>query len=241
MLHVAVSDRHCFESTVHRLESVSLLITRHAAFEALYLQKGSSIRAELQRGLTGLYTQILTFLARGIQYFSQPTAIRLVKSVFQTSQNEDIDEIAKTDQAVIKLAQIVDSQVQQQIYVQVDTIRDIVETLKRPVCRLVDASETHAKTLEEERFRNLMKWLSCVPYTASQATLKRSATRLGTVAISSSSICRLEGIQLFIRFHTPWNPWIWENQPRLSGWGCISNRALFKPSEPPDGLSLLRG
>lgn len=163
LLHMAVSDRQCFESTVHSLESVSLLIARYAAFEALYLQKGPSIRAELHRGLTDLYARILVFLAQGIQYFNQPTAVRLMKSVFQTSQTEKIDEIAKSDQEVLKLGQIVDSQVQQQIYVQVGTIRDIIETLQRPVCRLVDASETHAKTLEEERFHHILKWLSYVP------------------------------------------------------------------------------
>lgn len=206
LLHVAVSDNHCFESTVHGLESVSLLISRYAAFEALYLQKGSTIQADLQRGLTNLYARILTFLAHGIQYFSQPTAIRLVKSVFKTSQNEEIDEITKLDKEVIKLAQIVDSQVQQQIYVQADTIREIVETLQRPVCRLVDASTTYTKTLEKERFYEVVKWLSSVPYTQHQR--RHSEDRLSNSAqwlfrhsqyedwkgSSSSSLFLLHGI-----------------------------------------------
>lgn len=45
------------------------------------LPKGSSIQAELQRGLSSLYAQILTFLARRIEHFSQQTAIRLAKHV----------------------------------------------------------------------------------------------------------------------------------------------------------------
>lgn len=112
LLHFALSDGHCFESTVQCLESVSLLIARYAAFEALYLQKGSVIQAELQRSLVSLYARIVTFLAHGIQYFSQSTATRLVKSVFQSSQNEEIDQITKADEEVFKLTQIVDSGVQ---------------------------------------------------------------------------------------------------------------------------------
>ncbi|KAJ6180539.1 hypothetical protein N7519_011000 [Penicillium mononematosum] len=139
LLHVAVSDRHCFESTVHGLESVSLLIARYAAFEALYLQRGSAIQADLQRGLTGLYTRILTFLAHGIQCFGQPAAKRMVKSVFGTSQIEEIDQIAKLDEEIIS-----------------------------PICRLVDASMTYAKTLEEKKFRAIIDWLSSVPYTHHQ-------------------------------------------------------------------------
>ncbi|OQE87185.1 hypothetical protein PENNAL_c0020G03071 [Penicillium nalgiovense] len=164
LLHVAVSDRHCFESTVHGLESVSLLIARYAAFEALYLQKGSAIQAELHRGLTDLYTRILTFLAHGIQYFGQPTAKRVVKSVFGKSQIEEIDQIAKLDEEIMKLAHIRDSQIQQETFIQVDKIRKILETLQSPICRLVDASMTYAKALEEKKFRAVIDWLSSVPY-----------------------------------------------------------------------------
>jgi hypothetical protein len=66
-----------FESTVYGLELVSLLVARYAAFEDLYLRKRSTIQADLQRELTNLYAGILTFLARGIQYFSQSTARRM--------------------------------------------------------------------------------------------------------------------------------------------------------------------
>ncbi|OQE31088.1 hypothetical protein PENFLA_c002G03105 [Penicillium flavigenum] len=168
LLHVAVSDRHCFESTVHGLESVSLLIARYAAFEALYLQRGTAIQADLQRELTGLYTRILTFLAHGIQYFGQPAAKRMVKSVFGTSQIEEIDQIAKLDEEIIRLAHISDSQIQQQTFIQVDKTREILETLQSPICRLVDASMTYAKVLEEKKFRAIIDWLSSVPYTHHQ-------------------------------------------------------------------------
>lgn len=206
LLQVAVSDTECFESTVQGLESVSLLIARYAAFEALYLQKGSTIQAELKRSLTSLYGRILSFLANGIQYFNQSTARRLVKSVFQTSQNEDIDEITKLDGEVIKLAQIVDAQVQQQTLVQVDEIQEIVEMLQRPIRRLIDASAIYTKTLDEEKFRAVLNWLSSIPYTQhhqrhSEARLSGSAQWLlrhpqyeDWKGSSSSSLFLLQGI-----------------------------------------------
>lgn len=152
LLHVAVSDRECFESTVYGLESVSLLITRYAAFEVLYLQKGSIIEAELERGLINLYTRILTFLANGIRYFSQSVPVRMVKSIFQSSQNDEIDQITKSDEGALKLTRMVDSQAQQQVSLQVSEIRSIVETLQNPIRRLVDESTIYAKTIEEARF-----------------------------------------------------------------------------------------
>jgi hypothetical protein len=74
LLQVAVSDNQCFESTVHGLESVTCMITRYAAFEVLYMGRGSLVRAELQSKLTNLYARILTFLAHGVAYFRQNTA-----------------------------------------------------------------------------------------------------------------------------------------------------------------------
>ncbi|KAJ5455724.1 uncharacterized protein N7458_003988 [Penicillium daleae] len=60
------SYRLVYDFCFHGLESVLLLIARYTAFKALYVQKGSTIQAELQRRLTNLYARILTFLAYGI-------------------------------------------------------------------------------------------------------------------------------------------------------------------------------
>ncbi|OQE36718.1 hypothetical protein PENCOP_c011G03058 [Penicillium coprophilum] len=164
LLNVAMSEKHCFESTIHGLESVSLLIARYAAFESLYPQKGSHIQVHLQSTLTSLYGKILVFLADGIQYFNQSSASRFVKSVFQTSQNEELEEISKLDGELIKLAQIVDSHEQRQISIQTEAIQSIVKTLYRPICHLIDSSTMYTKTLEDEKFYAVLKWLSTTPY-----------------------------------------------------------------------------
>ncbi|KAE8369231.1 hypothetical protein BDV27DRAFT_153305 [Aspergillus caelatus] len=168
LLHVAVSDRECFESTVYGLESVSLLIARYVVFEVLYLQKGSIVEAELERGLINLYNRILTFLANGIRYPSQSIPVCMVKSIFQSSQNEEVDQITKSDEEALKLARMVDSQAQQQVLLQVREIRSIVKTLQSPVHRLVDESMIYVKTIEEGKSVKILQWLSSVPYTQHQ-------------------------------------------------------------------------
>jgi N-terminal domain of NWD NACHT-NTPase/AAA domain len=207
LLHVAVSDRQCFESTIHGLEYVSLLIARYAAFEALYLQAGSAeVQVELEHGLTTLYTRILSFLAHGIQYFRQPTPLRVIKSIFQSSQDEAINQIAKADEEAHKLSSLVDSQVQQRMSLQVGNIHKIVETLQSPVCRLVEESKICAKKLVEADFLKVLQWLSSVPYTQhhrrhSGARLPNSSKWLFRHRLyvdwkgsSSSSILLLHGI-----------------------------------------------
>ncbi|KAJ5701694.1 hypothetical protein N7488_009242 [Penicillium malachiteum] len=206
LLHVAVSDRGCFESTIYGLETVSLLIARYAAFESLYLQRGSLIEAELERALTDFYTRILTFLANGIEYLGQSTPICMVKSIFQSSQNDEIDQITKADKEVLKFALMVDSQIQQHTSTQVNEIRRIVETLQSPISRLVDESVIYTKTVRQERFISILQWLSSVPYT--QHHTRRSKGRLPSSSkwifhrpeyttwknTSSSSILLLHGI-----------------------------------------------
>ncbi|KAJ9273834.1 hypothetical protein DTO212C5_113 [Paecilomyces variotii] len=205
LLHVAVSDRTCFESTIHGLEFVSLLIARYAAFEVLYLKTASRVQAELERGLVKLYARILTFLAYGIQYFGQSTPLRMIKSIFQSSQDEQVDQIAEADEEVFKLAQMVDSHVQQQMSSQVENILGIVETLQRPICRLVDESEIYAKKLDRENFLKILQWLSSVPYTQhykrhsenrlpnSSRWLSRHPLYVTWKSSSSSSILLLHG------------------------------------------------
>ncbi|KAJ5497119.1 hypothetical protein N7463_009106 [Penicillium fimorum] len=131
-------------------------------------QKATPIQSELERGLIKLYSRILTFLAEGIRYFGQSTPTRTIKSIFRSSQDDQIDRMVKEDEEVLKLAQIVDSHLQQQTIVQVTDIRTIVETLQRPIQRLVDESTIYAKVLEQEKFLKILQWLSAVPYSQHQ-------------------------------------------------------------------------
>ncbi|KAK2804368.1 hypothetical protein FQN50_006659 [Emmonsiellopsis sp. PD_5] len=206
LLQAALNDHHCFESTIHGLESVSLMITRYAAFEALYLRRGSLVSSELQTKLIGLYTKILIFLANGVKYFSQSAAVRMLKSVFQSTQDNELREIAEEDKEVGNLARIFDTQVRQDIHSEVEKVRQILETLQSPITRSVDASTVYANTMKEQQFQDLLKWLSPVPFSHHHARhsserLRDSASWLlghpryaSWKASSSSSLLLLHGV-----------------------------------------------
>lgn len=164
LLQLALNDHHCFESTIQGLECTALLVTRYAAFEVLYLEKGASVQGDLEGALVRLYARILTFLASAIQYFNQPTPVRMAKSAFQYSQEDEIDKIREADEGVFKLAGMVDSHIQQQTHSQTNNIQSILQTLENPIYRLVDASTIYTKQLVEKQFHDILHWLPSVPY-----------------------------------------------------------------------------
>ncbi|KAJ6122429.1 hypothetical protein N7512_004894 [Penicillium capsulatum] len=168
LLNVAMNDSHCFEATIVGLETVSRMIARYVAFESIYLQRTSAVKSQLQDGIVHLYTRMLAFLANSIRYFDQSTAKRLAKSVFQTTQFEEIDQIAKLDGEVTKLADISDAETQHHMSVQMDQSVKILAALRCPILRLVDAATIYTKSLEEDRFRAIVSWLSSMPYTQHQ-------------------------------------------------------------------------
>ncbi len=206
LLQLAVNDHHCFESTLQGLEFTALLVSRYAAFEVLYLEKGASVQRELEGGLVRLYARILTFLASAIHYFKQPTPVRMAKGIFQQSQDDDVDKIREVDEGVFKLAGMVDSHVQQQTHIQANNIKSILRTLENPICRLVDASMIYTKQLEEKQFHNILNWLSSVPYPQhhkrhsderlpdSTQWLFRHPQYMSWKSSSSSSVMLLHGI-----------------------------------------------
>ena len=71
---VAVSDKQVFGATVEGLETISHLISRYAIFEDLYMQRNTAVSSELEAMLTGLYADVLVFLAKAKKYFQTSTA-----------------------------------------------------------------------------------------------------------------------------------------------------------------------
>ncbi len=71
---MAVSDTQVFGATVEGLETISHLITRYAIFEDLYMRRDTAARGELESTLTGLYAEVLIFLAKAKKYFETSIA-----------------------------------------------------------------------------------------------------------------------------------------------------------------------
>lgn len=100
----------------------------------------------------------------------------MLKSIFQFEQSKDLKEISELDEEVGKFTRMFDTQMRQETHSEVEKVRGIIESLKRPVGRLVDASAIYVKTLQEQQFHDFLKWLSPVPFSHHHA--RHSSERL---------------------------------------------------------------
>ncbi|KAL8879662.1 MAG: hypothetical protein Q9198_002768 [Flavoplaca austrocitrina] len=75
---VAVNDTNVSVSTILGLETVSYLITRYAILENVHTRRNTAASTQLEPLLTGLYAEVLMFLAKAKKYFETPTAGKLL-------------------------------------------------------------------------------------------------------------------------------------------------------------------
>lgn len=73
LLQATVNDIELYGAMTIGLEIISRLITRYKEFELLYLSRKSSIQPVLQEVLTSLYAEVLIYLARTVDFFSEKT------------------------------------------------------------------------------------------------------------------------------------------------------------------------
>ncbi|KAL8724372.1 MAG: hypothetical protein Q9166_007983 [cf. Caloplaca sp. 2 TL-2023] len=156
LLKVAVSDTHVFGSTISGLETVSHLITRYAIFEHVYTQRKTVASPGLEPLLTGLYAELLTFLAKAKKYFQKPTAVRALNSVliaFQTDENLQLQRMASQDAKISAVAILSDAE-----------ILNRLQVLEQPIYRIADQAAKYTETLGDTRHREILDWLSPIRY-----------------------------------------------------------------------------
>ncbi|KAG7405660.1 Ankyrin repeat domain-containing protein 50 [Fusarium oxysporum f. sp. rapae] len=146
---------------VQDLEVVSRIIVRCKEFENLHLGRDQSAEPALERALTVLYTEVLTYLAQTIAFFSQSTAVRLAKSVFWTG-DDGIQKILSSEDEVLKLVKLQDT----------SDLRFIEKT----VLRLRDQINNNTKRIEEEDYMKMISWLSTLPFPIQHETISEPRT-----------------------------------------------------------------
>lgn len=77
--------------------------------------------------------------------------MRLAKSTFRIADHEQMQKIAARDADVVNLANIADS--------------EVLQFLETAVVRLCDQASLAAKSLDEEKYLDLLRWLSDMPFT----------------------------------------------------------------------------
>ena len=69
---MAITDKEVFGATVESLETISQLIARYKIFEDLCMQRDTAVRRELEAMLTGVYAEVLIFLAKAKKHSRPP-------------------------------------------------------------------------------------------------------------------------------------------------------------------------
>lgn len=90
--------------------------------------------------------------------------IRMVKSAFQTDEDQQMQKIVAQEARIPKLAALSDAEDQQDTSRDVRAARSLLEDLEKPIHRLSDQAALYAKTLEEQRYLEILRWLSPVPF-----------------------------------------------------------------------------
>ena len=189
LLQVVTNDVQKFGAIVEGVETVALVITRYTIVEHLYLTKSTKLRDELTDGITRLYAETLRFLSEACRYYSQSTAVRVAKSLVQTSassNNNSLASIAQSKSNVDALTRLVEAECQSMalseitnqgllMQVEMSIVTDSIDTTRReltcilkaleePFLRVADQLQQYSNSLQRDEYTRICRWLSTVPF-----------------------------------------------------------------------------
>ncbi|KAG5751994.1 hypothetical protein H9Q70_005388 [Fusarium xylarioides] len=154
LLQVTVNDVQQYGTMVQDLEVISRIVARYKEFENLHLGRDQPAEAALETALTVLYTEVLTYLAQTIGFFSQSTAGMLTTPLSKTFT----DPSSPTRQ---------ESKLQ-------DT--SDLRFIQKTVLRLRDQINSNTKRIEEDDYMKMIYWMSTSPFSIHHETVSESRT-----------------------------------------------------------------
>ncbi|KAF5623303.1 ankyrin 1 [Fusarium tjaetaba] len=160
LLQVTVNDVQQYGTMVQDLEVVSRIIARYKELENLHLGRDQPAEAALETALTVLYTEVLTYLAQTIAFFSQSTAGMFATPLRKTFT--DSSSPTRQEYEVLKLAKLQDT----------SDLRFIQKT----VLRLRDQINHNTKRIEEDDYIKMISWMSTSPFSIHHETISESRT-----------------------------------------------------------------
>ena len=131
LLSIAQNDSELFRDMAEGVEQVSVLITRYAVIEALYLPEASSVHDQIRDSVIGVYTAILQYLAAAKSYYEKRTFRRALESAYKTSKREVEAPLARIMVQNAKfedLSKIVDAELRHRNDVRSGEIQETVES-----------------------------------------------------------------------------------------------------------------
>ena len=85
----------------------------------------------------------------------------MLKSAFQSNEDQQIQRIVAQSANISSLAALSDLEVQQDTNT---AVRNLLKDLEKPISRLIGQAAVYAKTLQEHRYREILCWLSPAPF-----------------------------------------------------------------------------
>ena len=184
LLRLVTSDSRAFGSMVQGIEVVTNAISRAAILEGLYADARSQAAQEVEQALTKLYVAILRFLCYARRFYCRDTVRRIASSLAQTTQETVDGYLAKVSTAKADLeacSRIADSTTQRDTNENITALRGdfdsfrvehtrtlqfIQSQLIQPIQRSIANAPKGEDGLSENDRRDLMRWLSDMPYKA---------------------------------------------------------------------------
>lgn len=169
------------------MEQITNLLVRCAIMESLYLQNRTSAAERLREALLGLYTDMLHYLTKVMNYFKQSKVVRKMKSVIEKSKDVEtqVSTIRSGDEEVRHLVVLIEAEksdsitndvretlVQQQRYA--SELHDLLGKLQSPINRLDTSIERHDDKLEMEMRVKILNATSTIPHPAHHRTIAKN-------------------------------------------------------------------
>ncbi|KAH9242491.1 hypothetical protein K456DRAFT_1716209 [Colletotrichum gloeosporioides 23] len=184
LLQTTVSEVQVFSAVAGDLEEVARNLTRYRIFERLHLRgPQSELQAEIERAFIHLYAEILRQLSYAVKFFSERTITRVLKSPFRTVKEDRKKELQAREHDVNQLATLADT----------DILRNLNATFER-------ISVQSTKALSEDKFNEIVAWLSVAPYHSHHQFVAES---------------RLAGVGQWLLNHDDYLQWLTSSSPSL--------------------------
>jgi hypothetical protein len=192
LLQAAISETDVHAAMVEDLETVAGIMARSRHIEKLFLSKHSGVNSDLSNALVAAYASILELFAKAVRFFCDSSAVRVFKAPFSTVDESSRINILTKEAEVLKQASLIDA--------------ERLVNVEAHVLRLADLSVASQKEVEDNRYLDVLRWLSRVEYSRHHAShrgmrvqgtgewlLQHPEFRSWTMA-SSSSLLLVHGI-----------------------------------------------
>ena len=102
----------------------------------------------------GIYGQLTNFVL----------IVRVLKSAFRSAEYDQLRNIDANETKVLRFINLVDTELQLDISTNVSSVQQLLKTLDAPITRLVNQAFLFEKTLNENKYVAILRWISSVPY-----------------------------------------------------------------------------